>query len=283
MKCDLSSVTAGSPSVTRGKTRLPIPLLFGYLLLLLLVSGCANGDRFVSRRPFNFETDTFAYPNALVWDYHFDQNGKWVHQRHEPAPDYTHHCFVVARSARQFFQHARFDPTRPVADEATYRQLIRRVVSADPATTLPDSKKIVIPGYANLKTFSAGQAELLKAECGGAWQSYFQRGHWRMIFPFSRSHQAKTVERLITDLNQNRPPVVHVVRFPQLTINHAVLLFDVKEMEDRVEFAAYDPNKPDSPKTLTFDRASRTFTFPANDYFPGGRVDVYEIYRRWDY
>lgn len=256
---------------------------FLFAMLLATLCGCASRQPFVGARPFDFQEDSFAYANDLVWEYHFDANGKWVHQRREPQPDYTHHCFVVARSARQFFENARFDATQPVASEAIYRRLIRKVVSVDPSHPLPDSKKIVIPGYANLRDFSAAQEKLLKAECGGAWQSYFQRGHWRMIFPFSRAHQERTAEQLLADLGQNRPPVVHVVRFPQLTINHSVLLFGAKETEKEILFSVYDPNKPDSPKVLTFDRASRTFSFAGNDYWPGGRVDIYEIYRSWDY
>jgi hypothetical protein len=253
-----------------------------FCALLVMLCGCAH-QPFVGTRPFDFQKDSFSYANELVWDYHFDANGKWVHQRHEPEPDYTHHCFVVARSARQFFENATFDATKPVANEKTYRRLIKRVVSVDPSHPLPDSKKIVIPGYANLRDFSAGQERPLKEECGGAWQSYFQRGHWRMVFPFSRKHQARTVEELLADLKQNRPPVVHVVRFPQLTINHSVLLFDATETEKEILFSVYDPNKPDSPKTLTYDRATRTFNFAGNDYWPGGRVDIYEIYRTWNY
>jgi hypothetical protein len=251
-------------------------------LAALLLCGCASRP-FVGSRPFNFQKDTFAFANQLVWEYHFDENGKWVHQRREPEPDYTHHCFVVARSARQFFQNAKFDPKLPMANDATYRKLIRKVVSVDPAHALPDEKKIVIPGYADLREFSEAREKDLKTECGGAWESYFQRGHWRMVFPFSRAHQAATAERLVADLKQNRPPVVHVVRFPQLTINHAILLFDAKETQTNILFSVYDPNKPDAPKTLVFDRASRTFTFAGNDYWPGGRLDVYEVYRNWDY
>ncbi|HET7624362.1 MAG TPA: hypothetical protein VFM25_03780 [Verrucomicrobiae bacterium] len=248
----------------------------------LLFSGCVSRP-FIGSRPFDFQKDTFAFANELVWEYHFDENGKWVHQRREPEPDYTHHCFVVARSARQFFQNAKFDPSLPMADDATYRKLIRKVVSVDPARALPDEKKIIIPGYADLREFSEARENDLKAECGGAWESYFQRGHWRMIFPFSRAHQAATAKRLVADLEQNRPPVVHVVRFPQLTINHAILLFDAEETPTNIVFSVYDPNKPDSPKSLVFDRASRTFTFAGNDYWPGGRLDVYEVYRSWDY
>ena len=251
--------------------------------MLALLCGCATHHDFVGSRPFDFQKDTFSYANELVWEYHFDANGKWVHQKREPEPDYTHHCFVVVRSARQFFQFARFEPDLPIADEAAYRNLIRRVVSVDPARALPESKRIVIPGYPDLRAFSLAQEKLLEAECGGAWHSYFQRGHWRMIFPFNRKSQAGTAERLITDLKQNRPPVVHIVRFPQLTINHAMLLFDSTETGKEIRFMAYDPNAPDKPATLTFDRASKTFSLPANDYFPGGRVDVYEIYRSWDY
>jgi hypothetical protein len=260
---------------------------FGALVLcaalLITLCGCACHQPFVGSRPFDFQTDTFAFANELVWEYHYDANGKWVHQRREPPPDYHQRCFVVARSARQFFENAKFESAQPVADEKTYRHLIRDVVSVDPADPLPESKKIVIPGYANLREFSAAQEHLLKDECGGAWQSYVQRGHWRMVFPFSRTHQESTAERLLADLKQNRPPVVHIVRFPELLINHAVLFFAATESEKEIVFSVYDPNKPDSPKTIHFDRATRTFNFAGNDYWKGGRVDAYEVYRSWDY
>jgi len=263
------------------------PIYIGACLPLLLaaalLSGCAARRTFVGARPFDFQKDTFAYANELVWEYHFDANGKWVHHRREPEPDYTHHCFVVARSARQFFENARFDPQQPAADDATYRRLVHRVISIDPARPLPDGKRVVIPGYAGLRAFSAAHEAILKSECGGAWQSYFQRGHWRMVFPISRKRQARVAGMLLADLEENRPPVVHVFRFPQLTINHAILLFHANQTPDKILFQAYDPNKPDQPTALTFDRATRTFSLPGNDYFPGGRLNVYEIYRAWDY
>ena len=250
------------------------------LLAAVLLAGCAS-SRPVSAgsRQFKFELDTFAYANGLVWEYHFDEAGKWTHRSREPKSDYTHHCFVVARSAKQFFQNARFDPSLPKADPATYQRRIRAVVSASPRKKLPEEKKIVIPGYAGLRAFSEEQAGLLKAQCGGAWQSYFQRGHWRMIWPFSRSQQQQTAGRLMKEIRNNTTPVVHLVRFPSLTINHAVVLFDAAETAGGIEFSAYDPNAPERPVSLTYDLASRSFFFPTNFYFPGGRVDVYEIYR----
>ncbi len=250
------------------------------LLLSLCLAGCVSPTPTAIRRsPFDFSRDTFAYANELVWEYHFDTpSGKPTTNRREPPADYSHHCFVVARTARQFFQHARFDAGQAVADPATYRRLIHQVAARSPGRDFPEAEKVVIPGYADLRAFSAGQAEVLKAECGGAWQSYLQRGHWRMIMPLSRAHQEKMARQLVIALAQNRPPVVHVVRFPKLSINHAVLLFDVRETEREIIFSTYDPNDPAKPTTLTYDRTSRTFGFPRNHYFAGGRVDAYEIY-----
>jgi len=76
---------------------------------------------------------------------------------------------------------------------------------------------------------------------------------------------------------------VHLIRFPRITINHAVIIFDAKEDPKSIILSIYDPNQPSAPRTLIYDRATRTFNFPANDYFPGGRVDVYEIYKGWLY
>src|SRR5262249_32488535 len=112
------------------------------------------------------------------------------------------------------------------------------------------------------------------AECGGVWRSYFQRGHWRMIFPFSHSHQERTARQLAAELGRNRPPVVHLVRFPSLAIDHAALIFDVKETGDELQFSTYDPNYPEKPVVITYDRRERKFSYPKNSYFLGGPVDI---------
>jgi len=245
--------------------------------------GCASAPRPVGARLFQFETDTFAYANEVGTEYAYDAQGRWRGRAREPKPDYTLQCFVVARSARQFFQHARFDPDLPKVMEGEYRQLVRKVVVISPRTDLAESAKVIIPGYANLREFSREQEQVLKEECGSFWQSYFQRGHWRMVFPFSRGHQERMAARLIAGIRENRPPVVHVVCFPSLKINHAVLLYDVEETAEEIRFATYDPNAPQEPTWLTFRRADRTFAFPTKNYFRGGEVNVYEVYRRGVY
>jgi hypothetical protein len=253
---------------------------FALVWAAALVTSCATSSRNAApNRPFDFKRDTFAYANELVWEYRFDEGGKWTSRPREPKPGYTHRCFAVARSARQFFEQARFDPHQPKAAPEENRRLIRQVVRASARYPSPDAKKVVIPGYANLREFSADNESLLKEQCGGPLQSYVQRGHWRMIFPFSRRHQERTADRLVAELRRGRPAVVHGVCFPSLKINHALLLFDAAEDGRRIQFAAYDPNSPESPTVLTYDRADRTFRLPTNFYFPGGRVDIYEIYR----
>jgi hypothetical protein len=258
-------------------------LLPGSLILgAFLLAGCV-GPRQELARNFDFQKDTFSFSNELVWIYQYDEKGKWTTSRREPKPTYYQHCFVLARSALQFFKNARFDPNQPEADDATYGRLISKVVSSNPRCSLPEGKKITIPGYSNLRTFSQAHEKLLKAKCGGAWQSYFQRGHWRILFPFSRAHQQRTAEQLVSDLSNNGAIVVHVVRFPELTINHAIVLFGAKDNAEQIEFLVYDPNSPAEPAKLLYNRETRTFIFGPNNYFPGDRVDVYEVYHKWNY
>src|SRR5665213_1047536 len=228
------------------------------------------------RRAFDFYADTFALPNELVWQYRFDTaTGKGSAQKRTPPPTYAHHCFVVVRSVRQFFLHSVFEPNRPAASPGEYESLIRAVVSRSAQRPSPAAGRIRIPGFASLRRFSEAHPELLRNGCGGAWQSYAQRGNWRMVLPMSRAHQERMAAQWSREIQHL--PIAHIVTFPRLTINHAVLLFGATANE----FQAYDPNICDKPLTLVYDPARRCFEFPRTHYFAGGRVNAYEIYRGW--
>ncbi len=277
-----SCVKAAVVTQTRLNSR--VPGRFTLLALFLsCVCGCTAINPGKSPRKFDFSRDTFAYANELTWTYGYDTNGVWTTRRRDPPPEYSLHCFVVSRSACQFFENARFEPQLPRVDEAGYRRLIRRVVKTSLRKPLPANERVVIPGYSDLRGFSEDNEYLLKAECGGAWQSYFQRGNWRMIFPFSRHQQLGVAERAAARLKAGHPVLVHLVRFPQLTINHTVVLIDVEALEHSLEFTVYDPNDPSAPTTLKFDTQANTFSFPPDAYWKGGRVDVYELCHKWDY
>jgi hypothetical protein len=233
-------------------------------------------------RPFDFYADTFAFPNELVWEYRFDNvTGQGTAQKRNPPPTYAHHCFVVVRSVRQFFLHSTFEPQRPSAEASEYQSLIRAVVSRHAQRASSPTEKIRIPGFANLRCFSEAHPDLLRENCGGSWQSYIQRGNWRMVLPFWRAHQQRRAAQWRHGISQL--PIVHVVTFPRLTINHAVMLFAATTTNQGTEFQAYDPNICAQPLTLVYDAARRCFEFSRTNYFAGGRVNAYEIYSGWFY
>ena len=233
-----------------------------------------------SNRPFRFERDTFAFPHELVWRYQFDPvTGAMTTFQADPPPTYYHRCFVLVRTVRQFFDHARFEPELPKVETEVYRKLIRRIVCRNPRRAGAEAERVEIPGYDGLRSFSRSQEALLKAECGGAWQSYFVRSHWRMVFPVWGRHQQRIAEQLKRSIRERGLSLVHLFRFPRITINHGIVLFGLTESDQEMRFDAYDPNIPERPVTLVFDRARRRFDFPASCYWRGGTLSVIEIFR----
>jgi hypothetical protein len=235
-------------------------------------------------RPFQFERDTFAFAHELVWQYRFDPvSGQMRTVRASPPPTYYHRCFVMVRAARQFFYHASFNPVLPAPQTEAGRRLIRMVVSRSPRKASAAQDRVEIPGYEGLRAFSRCWEGPLKEECGEAWESYVLRSHWRMVLPIWRGHQRRTAERLERLIRGGRTCVVHLFRFPRITINHGILLFGVTSEGGVVRFEGYDPNIPEGTVRLTYREADRWFEFPRNHYWAGGRLQVVEIYRNWVY
>lgn len=235
-------------------------------------------------RVFEFGRDTFAYPHELVWKYNFDPvTGAMSVCKAEPPPTYYHRCFVLVRATRQFFYHARFEPELPRADVETYRSLIRQIVRRDVRKRCLETERIVVPGFDGLRALSRDHEPLLKAQCGAPWESYFLRSHWRMIFPVPTWYREMMVKKLKESLPRRGLTLVHLFRFPKITINHGIALFGYAESEASVEFDAYDPNIPENPVKLVFDKQRREFTFAPNRYWGGGPLKVMEIYTDWPY
>ena len=234
------------------------------------------------RPRFEFERDTFAFPNELVWEYHFDEaTGTTTAARRVPAPDYVHRCFVLVRAARQFLYHARFAPAARRAGDDTYDRLVRAVLARSPRRSSGAGDPIEIPGFAGLRELSAARPELLKRRCGGSWRSYLLRSHWHVVMPVSRRHQRRTARELLEAIRHGRAPIVHLLRFPSLAINHGMVVFDGARTDEGVVFRAYDPNVPERPARLHYDGRRGTFSLPANHYWRGGDLNVFEIFRRW--
>ena len=237
-----------------------------------------------SLRRFQFERDTFAFHHELVWKYHFHPvTGAMTTYKADPPPTYYHRCFVLVRATRLFFDYARFSPQLPEADSDTYRDIIRRLIACNPRRVPQESDRITIPGFDGLRSFSQKYQALLKAGCGAAWESYFLRSHWRMVFPTSGPYQEKMAEKLKRSLAKRGLALVHLFRFPRITINHGIVLYRFIEMPENIEFTAYDPNIPEHPVILIYEKKRRVFTFAPNIYWGGGVLSVMEIFTDFPY
>jgi hypothetical protein len=237
-----------------------------------------------SVRTFRFERDSFAFAHELVWKYHFDPaTGAMTTYKSDPPPTYYHRCFVLVRATRLFFDYARFAPELPQTDAETYRKLVCKIISRNPRRACPESERIMIPGYDGLRSFSRAHESLLKAECGAAWESYFLRSHWRMIFRVSGRFQEKMAEKLKRSIQNRGVALVHLFRFPRITINHGIVLYGFIETEQTIEFEAYDPNIPERPVKLVYEKNRRVFTFAPSIYWGGGVLSVMEIFCDWPY
>jgi len=206
----------------------------------------ANGDAAVSG--FAFDRDTFAFPNEIR-AFSDDRDDL-----------YANYCFVVARGLRQFFQFARFDPAASPLDRAGYVERVRQVVARPPwHRPIPLDERVVIPGYASLREFSAAQESAVKEGMGGRFWTLLHWTNWRTAFPLTRRHQAGVLEEIGRELAAGRLVQLLVTNWPILELNHTVVVFASRGHGEGVDLAIWDPNEPARPGVITFDRARGTF------------------------
>lgn len=249
--------------------------------LSLALAGCASVPPAHTPVParlvtdFEPETGGFGFANGLLWDY----DGGQPRGRRRAAPDdLTHRCVLMARAARQFHYAARFDASLPRLSREDYALRVERVLASDPRREEPVEDPVVVPGFANLRSFSSAYEGLLRDRTASGTAAYMQRGNWRMIVPFSAGHQRRTAEGLLASLAQGHPPIVHLVNFPDIDVNHVVLVFAAESDATRVRFSSYDPNQPGKRVWLSYDRELARFELEKTPYFPGGPLKAYEIY-----
>lgn len=245
----------------------------GAALLVALACAGTRSAPPVAARAFDFERDTFAFVNEVYWVHDVPEG-----RRRAADVENGQRCVAMARIARQFFRSARFAPEQPKLGGAAYRDLVRQVADGDPREEASPGPAVVIPGYAGLRDFSEAEEALLKQQLGGRWRSYVQRGNWRMVFPFALRQQRATANELAADVARGHPPIVRLVTFPRITVNHTVLVYEAESSPTQIRFRAYDPNDTDAPALLVFDRATATFRFGGTEYAPSRVVDAYEIY-----
>ena len=219
---------------------------------------------------FTFGADTFAFRNE-------------IRARRPDAGDdlYAHYCFVLARGIRQFFQYARFDPEAPRLSPAEYEARVRTIAERAPwLPALAESERVLIPGYAHLRAFSASEEAAVKAGLGSPVATWLHWTNWRVTLPVTMAHQAQMADEIVHELDGGRLVQLLVTNWPIPELNHTVVVYRADDLVDRIEFTIWDPNEPDLPGTVTFDRIAQRFWASEMFAVRPGPIRVFRMYHR---
>jgi hypothetical protein len=248
-------------------------------VFLLLTGACASArlgapapvaEQPAASVPFSFDADTFAFPNE-------------IRSQHPGVPDlYANYCFVLARGLRQFASGARFDPSATKLDHAGYVTRVRRIVARAPwLPPLPVGERVVIPGYANLRDFSASEEPAVKEGLGPRFWTLVHWTNWRVTMPVTRAHQAEVAREIAQSLEHGDLTQLLVTNWPKPELNHTVVAFAYRDGTDGVDFSVWDPNDPGQPGIVTFDRADRRFKATRLFDTEPGVIRVFRMYYSW--
>jgi hypothetical protein len=227
-----------------------------FFCLMLVLAGCAiappierSAPRPSSGAALRFGVDTFAFRNDIRWK----NPGK--------TDMYANYCFVMARAVTQFHRFARFAPELPRVDPAVYTRIVAEVVARAPwEEPLPPAERVVIPGYASLHELSAAQETAVKAGLGGPVWTFIHWTNWRVVFPVTDGQQERVARETLAEIDAGHMVQLLVTNLPKVELNHTVIAYDYRIYEGRfIEFIVYDPNEPEEPGRVAFDRAERTF------------------------
>jgi hypothetical protein len=251
---------------------------FGVFVALVLVRpGAAASD-------FRFDRDTVGFANSTVFEYREGHPSLRQREKGEPKR-YTRRCFVLCRTTMQFQKFARFDPHAAALDDNALAVRIRNVTRRSAwGKPLPADQRVVFPGYANLRAMSEARREVVRANIGLGWPTYFRLGNFRMLFQHDSNYHEETHANLDAALARGELFVGFLTTYPSLSINHAVLVYKRKPASQNggVErFLVYDPNHPESPRQLTWFPRTGVFAYQKDWDFIGGFVHVYQIYGKW--
>jgi hypothetical protein len=197
---------------------------------------------------FVFARHTFAFPNL-------------IRARHPGVDDlYANYCFVLARGLRQFSQFARFDPALPKLDRAGYLERVKQVTARAPwRPALPPDERVVIPGYASLREFSRAEEAAVKEALDSRFWTLWHWTNWRTAFLVTRGHQENVAREIVAELRAGRLVQLLVTNLPKIELNHTVVAFEARDIARGLEIVVWDPNDPDAPGLIHFDREQRRF------------------------
>src|SRR5437762_2407068 len=144
-------------------------------------------------RSFAFSRDTFSFDNETALEFHDGHASPRPRVPGEQPKRFTQHCFVMSRTVMQFQKFVRFEPSQRPLDDKELAERIRRITRVPPWTApLPPADRIVMPGYADLRSLSQAHPEILQKNIGLGWPTYFRTGNWRIVLPHGPREQEQT-------------------------------------------------------------------------------------------
>src|SRR3989454_7930523 len=245
--------------------------------LVLVTAACAHAPVRPAARPaaasvpaFSFADDTFAFAND-------------IRARHPDGHDlYANYCFVLARAVRQFHRFARFDPAAPRVDAEEYARRVRAVSSHAPwEPSLPPAERVVIPGFASLRAFSAAEEAAVKTGLGSRFWTLVHWTNWRTTLPVPDGHQAAVLDEVLAELAAGRLVQLLVTNWPKPELNHTVVAYGYRDTPAGTEFIVWDPNDVDAVGVILFDRQARRFHATHMYDVAPGTIRVFRMYYSW--
>lgn len=232
-----------------------------------------------SSATFDFNRDTLSFANWTVFSY---ENGHVVSHKNQYGHHYSRRCFVMTRTVDQFYKFARFEPKTPRVDDHELTRRVRDVTRREPwHDSLPADKRVVIPGYSNLRELSRDKMDLMQHNIGLGWVVYLRPGNARMFYEHSKRYQQHSHDELERSLARGEFFIAYLSDFPILHINHSVLVYRhsrLRSVDGSDHYLVYDPNHPDGPRHLEWLAAKQEFSFEKDREFPGGFTRVFQVY-----
>jgi hypothetical protein len=168
---------------------------------------------------------------------------------------------VIGRAIVQFQRFARFEPDAPRLAPAQYTALVRRVTRRPPWwAPLPPDRRLVVPGFASLHELTREMEAAVKTGLRGRFWTLVHWSNWRIVFPHPPTQQERVAAQTVADLQAGRPVQLLITDFPRIELNHSVVAYDyVERGPDTVDFIVFDPNDPQRPGVIQFDRRAQRF------------------------
>ena len=189
---------------------------------------------------------------------------------------------LAAHHALQFHKFSPLRSRRAVKlIEEQYVALIRHICRIP--TWWPGSSekyKLVVPGYKNLRDFSAARQFAFQQNIGWWLITYFRIGNWRMIYPSPKLTREWAVENITNGIDHGDLQAVFMSVFPRM--NHCVIAYDYDRSRERqhrlLGLRSRTTTTPSAPfewdaKERDFSPGAETLVLPF-----GGHVKLLRMY-----